>query len=39
MHQIRAESIIPASPEQVWAVLADFARYGEWNPLNLEVDG
>ena len=39
MHQIRAESIVPASPEQVWAVLADFARYGEWNPLNLEVDG
>ena len=25
MHQIRAESIVPASPEQVWAVLADFA--------------
>ena len=39
MHQIRAESIVPASPEQVWAVLADIARYGEWNPLNLEVDG
>lgn len=39
MHQIRAESIVPASPEQVWAVLADFARYGEWNPLNLEVRG
>ena len=39
MHQIRAESIVPASPEQVWAVLADFARYCEWNPLNLEVDG
>ena len=39
MHQIRAESIVPASPERVWTVLADFARYGEWNPLNLEVDG
>jgi len=39
MHQIRTEAIIPATPDQVWAVLADFARYGEWNPLNLEVRG
>ncbi|MBA4011632.1 MAG: SRPBCC domain-containing protein [Phenylobacterium sp.] len=39
MHQIRTEAIIPATPDQVWAVLADFARYSEWNPLNLEVRG
>ncbi|MDP3853238.1 SRPBCC domain-containing protein [Phenylobacterium sp.] len=39
MHSIRTEALIPASPEQVWAVLADFARYSEWNPLNLEARG
>lgn len=26
-------------PERVWDVLADFARYAEWNPLNLEAEG
>lgn len=26
-------------PAQVWAVLADFARYADWNPLNLEAKG
>lgn len=39
MHSIRTEALIPASPVKVWAVLADFARYGEWNPLNLEARG
>lgn len=39
MHQIRTEAIIPAMPDAVWAVLADFERYGEWNPLNLEAYG
>ena len=39
MHQIRTEAIIPATPDAVWAVLADFERYGEWNPLNLEAHG
>ena len=39
MHNIRTEVLIPASPDQVWAVLADFARYPEWNPLNLEARG
>jgi len=39
MHRISTEIVIPASAGQVWAVLADFARYGEWNPLNLQVRG
>lgn len=39
MHRIRTQAVIDASPETVWAVLADFARYPAWNPLNLEADG
>ncbi|WP_340647249.1 SRPBCC domain-containing protein [Phenylobacterium sp.] len=39
MHRIRTQAVIAASPEAVWAVLADFARYPQWNPLNLEAHG
>ena len=39
MHRISTEIVIPAPAGRVWAVLADFARYSEWNPLNLEVRG
>ena len=39
MHAIRTEALISATPEQVWAVLVDFRRYPDWNPLNLEVVG
>ncbi len=39
MHQIRTEIVIPATPDEIWAVLSDFARYGEWNPLNLQARG
>lgn len=38
-HAIRTQALIPAPPEAVWAVLADFERYGAWNPLNLEAHG
>lgn len=38
-HLIRTQALIPAAPEAVWAVLADFERYAEWNPLNLEAHG
>ncbi|MDG2522841.1 SRPBCC domain-containing protein [Caulobacter segnis] len=39
MPLIRTECFIPASPTAVWAVLADFDRYSEWNPLNVEARG
>ncbi|HEX5379185.1 MAG TPA: SRPBCC domain-containing protein [Phenylobacterium sp.] len=39
MRQIRTEAFIPAPPDKVWAVLADFERYAEWNPLNVKASG
>lgn len=36
MKRIRTEAFIPASPDRVWAVLADFGAYAEWNPLNVQ---
>lgn len=39
MHQIRTEAVIPAPTARVWAVLADFDRYAEWNPLNIQASG
>ena len=31
-YSIETSTTIDASPEEVWAVLADFEAYGEWNP-------
>lgn len=39
MKRIRTSHWIPASPEGVWAVLADFDHYAEWNPLNIWAEG
>lgn len=36
---ITATTDIDAPPERVWAVLADTARYGEWNPFVRRFDG
>jgi hypothetical protein len=30
---------IDSSPEQVWAVLTDFARFAEWNPFITSIEG
>ena len=38
-HAIRTECVIAAPPAKVWAVLADFAAWPAWNPLNLEAHG
>ncbi len=39
MPKILTEALIPAAPDRVWAVLADFDRYAEWNPLNIRAAG
>lgn len=39
MKTIRTHASLPFPPAQVWAVLADFRRYAEWNPLNIWADG
>jgi hypothetical protein len=39
LRQIRTQRDIPASTESIWAVLADFRRYAEWNTLNIWADG
>lgn len=36
---IAAEVNIDASPQRVWQVLTDLARYPEWNPFTPRVDG
>ena len=38
-HEIVTAISIAASPERVWAVLLDFARYPEWNPFVRSIEG
>jgi hypothetical protein len=38
-HDIVTTISISASPERVWAVLLDFARYPEWNPFLRSIEG
>ncbi|GAA5174644.1 SRPBCC domain-containing protein [Niveibacterium umoris] len=39
MHELRTTVDIQASPNQVWAILTDFATYPEWNPFIRAVRG
>jgi hypothetical protein len=39
MTEISAAAQIGASPQQVWAILADLAGYPQWNPLFREASG
>ena len=36
---VRAETVIAASPEEVWSVIADPTTYGEWNPIFVAYEG
>lgn len=36
---VRTEALLSAPPERVWAVLADFDSYAQWNPLNTSGQG
>lgn len=38
-HRFDTEIEIDATPAQVWAVLTDFVRYGEWNPFMVSSQG
>ena len=39
MKEIRTELDINASPQRVWQVLTDFARYPDWNPFIRKIEG
>ena len=39
MTEISATAQIDASPQHVWAILADLASYPQWNPLFREASG
>src|SRR5688572_4758198 len=37
--ELRTEVEIDANPDRVWSVLVDFARYPEWNPFVVRIEG
>jgi hypothetical protein len=39
MHVLESHIDIDSSPEQVWAVLTDFATFAEWNPFITSIEG
>jgi hypothetical protein len=36
---LRTEILIDASPATIWSILADTARYPDWNPFIRKIDG
>ena len=38
-HDVEAETVVNASPERVWEVLADTAAYADWNPVIVRLSG
>lgn len=38
MKNLSTEIVIAASPEKIWEVLLDFAKYPEWNPF-IKIEG
>ncbi len=36
---IRTEIDIDASPARVWSIITDAARYAEWNPVHVRLEG
>lgn len=39
MKEFRASTTINASPEKVWAILVDLAKYPEWDPVAEKIEG
>ena len=38
-HEVYTETIIPAEPEEVWAVITDAPNYKNWNPVIINAVG
>jgi hypothetical protein len=39
MKEYRASTIIKASPERIWSILTDAAKYPEWDPAAEKIEG
>ena len=39
MKNLETEIRITGTPEQVWSILTDFGKYGQWNPFIREASG
>ena len=38
-NEVVTEILLPAKPEQVWEVLTDGAKYSDWNPFIVNIEG
>lgn len=37
--EILTQITLPAQPDEVWAILTDFAAYPDWNPFMIRIEG